>query len=34
MRDAARFVGKAPMVAHNASFDSKVLAGRAASADV
>ena len=23
MRDAARFVGKAPMVAHNASFDSK-----------
>ena len=36
MRDAARFVGKAPMVAHNASFDSKFwqteleLAGEAA----
>ena len=36
MRDAARFVGRAPMVAHNASFDSKFwqaeleLAGEAA----
>jgi DNA polymerase-3 subunit epsilon len=29
MRDAARFVGNCPMVAHNASFDRKLLAGRA-----
>lgn len=34
MRDAARFVGDAPMVAHNASFDSRFWAAELALADV
>ena len=34
MRDAARFVGKAPMVAHNASFDSKFWQAELQLADV
>lgn len=34
MRDAARFVGKAPMVAHNASFDSKFWLSELAHADL
>ena len=34
MRDAARFVGKAPMVAHNASFDSKFWQAELALADL
>ena len=33
MRDAARFVGDAPMVAHNASFDSKFWQAELALAD-
>lgn len=34
MRDAARFVGDAPMVAHNASFDSRFWAAELALADL
>lgn len=34
MRDAARFVGQAPMVAHNASFDSKFWSAELAHADL
>lgn len=34
MRDAARFVGDAPMVAHNASFDSRFWTAELALADV
>lgn len=34
MRDAARFVGQAPMVAHNASFDSKFWQAELALADM